>query len=332
MMNRLMNAAGVMLVAFHLAAAGPVGAESWNFATPYPEKEYLTVNDQLFAEDVKKASGGAIDITVHAGASLFKLPEVKRAVQTRQVAIGEVFLSALSNEDQIYALQTLPFLAANTRDARLLWDIQKPYVAARLDKQGLKLLYGVTWPAQSLFTKRQIDSFKGLSGIKFRVQNPSTARIAELIGVTGVRVETADLPQAFLTGTIDAMFTSNVTTANASGWDYLKYSYSTNAWYPLNIVFINKSIFEGLNPKLQQVVLEAASRAETRGWGMEASESAAKEKQLRDHGMTIVDPPPAKMMSEFRDVGRTMMNEWVKESGSDGKAILDQFEKSKSGK
>ena len=65
---------------------------------------------------------------------------------------------------------------------------------------------------------------------------------------------------------------------------------------------------------------------------MEATESAAKGKQLRERGMVIVDPPPAKMMSEFRDVGRTMMNEWVKDAGPDGKAILDQFEKSKGGK
>jgi TRAP-type transport system periplasmic protein len=319
----------VLIVLLALSSAPALSAEKWNFATPYPEKEYLTVNDQAFAEDVKKSSNGEIDITIHAGASLFKLPEVKRAVQTRQVAIGEVFLSAWSNEDPIYGLQTLPFLASNIREVRILWDIHKPYVASRLDKQGLKLLYGVTWPAQSLFTKREIDSFKGLAGIKFRVQNPSTARIAELIGVTGVRVETADLPQAFLTGTIDAMFTSNVTTANASGWDYLKYSYSTNSWYPLNIVFINKSIFDRLDPKLQQVVLQAAARAEQRGWSMEAADTAAKEKQLREKGMVIVDPPPAKMMAEFREVGRTMTDEWVKSAAADGRAILDEFEKRK---
>jgi TRAP-type C4-dicarboxylate transport system substrate-binding protein len=329
MFHRIAIARYMLFVVLAAADIPALAVEKWNFATPYTEKEYLTVNDQQFAEDVKKSSGGAIDITIHAGASLFKLPEVKRAVQTRQVAIGEVFLSAWSNEDPIYGLQTLPFLASNIREVRTLWDIHKPYVAARLEKQGLKLLYGVTWPAQSLFTKREIESFKGLAGIKFRVQNPSTARIAELIGVTGVRVETADLPQAFLTGTIDAMFTSNVTTANASGWDYLKYSYSTNSWYPLNIVFINKGIYDRLDPKLQQAVMQAAARAEQRGWGMEASETAAKEKQLRDHGMVIVDPAPAKMMAEFRDVGRTMTDEWVKSAGADGRAILDEFEKRK---
>lgn len=329
MLHCIRIARHILLVLLVVAGTPALAAEKWNFATPYPEKEYLTVNDQQFAEDVKKSSNGAIDITIHTGASLFKLPEVKRAVQTRQVAIGEVFLSAWSNEDPIYGLQTLPFLASNIREVKILWDIHKSYVAARLEKQGLKLLYGVTWPAQSLFTKREIDSFKGLAGIKFRVQNPSTARIAELIGVTGVRVETADLPQAFLTGTIDAMFTSNVTTANASGWDYLKYSYTTNSWYPLNIVFMNKSIYDRLDPKLQQVVMQSAARAEQRGWSMEASETAAKEKQLRDHGMVIVDPAPAKMMAEFRDVGRTMTDEWVKSAGAEGRAILDEFEKRK---
>ena len=136
-----------------------------------------------------------------------------------------------------------------------------------------------------------------------------------------------DLPQAFLTGTIDAMFTSNVTTANASGWDYLRYSYSTNAWYPLNIVFVNKAAFERLDPKLQQLLVKAADAAEARGWSMEASATAEKERELREHGIRIIDPPPAQMMSEFRDVGRTMTDEWVKAAGPDGRAILDAFEK-----
>ena len=317
-------------IALLLVFAGSARAvEKWNFATPYNEKEYLTVNDQAFAKDLAETTKGAIEITIHANASLFKLPEIKRAVQTRQVAIGEVFLSAWANEDPIYAVQTLPFLASNIKETRVLWNVHKPYVAARLEKQGLHLLYGSIWPAQSLFTKREVDTLKGLSGVKFRVQNPSTARIAELMGVTGVRVETADIPQAFLTGTVDAMFTSNVTTANSAGWDYLKFSYSTNAWYPLNIIFINKTVFDQLEPKLQKAVTEAAARAEDRVWGMEAAETAAKDKLLREKGVVIVDPAPPKMMTEFREVGQTMMKEWLQNAGPDGQKVINDFQAAK---
>jgi len=314
-----------VLVVSSLAAATSFAVEKWNFATPYNEKEYLTINDAEFAKEVEKGTNGAIEISIHANASLFKLPEMKRAVQTRQVAIGEVFLSAWSNEDPIFGVQTLPFLARNIGDTRVLWNVHKPYVAQRLEKQGLHLLYGAIWPAQSLFTKREIDSLKGLSGVKMRVQNPSTARIAELLGLTGVRVETADLPQAFLTGTLDAMFTSNVTAANATAWDYLKYSYSTNAWYPLNIVFINKRLFDALPAEHKKVITDAAARAEERVWKMEAAASAEKEKLLKDKGVSIVDPPPAKLTAEFKEIGDVMTKEWVKSAGPDGAKILEEF-------
>lgn len=316
-----------------LAGMAAVGVSSYagavdklNFATPYNEKEYLTINDAAFVEDVRKGTNGAVDITIHANASLIKLPEMKRAVQTKQVAIGEVFLSAWSNEDPIFGLQTLPFLAASIDDTQLLWKIHKPFVAARLQKQGLELLYGAIWPAQSLFTKREFGSLKGLAGVKIRVQNPSTARIAELLSVTGVRVETADLSQAFLTGTVDAMFTSNVTTANSSGWDYIKYSYSTRSWYPLNIVFMNKQIFDALPAATKKVFTDAAAKAEERVWRMEAAATAEAEKTLKAKGVVIVDPPPAKMMAEFKDIGDVMTKDWLKDAGPDGRAIVDEFQ------
>lgn len=316
---------GILFSAATLGGASSIAAEKWNFATPYNEREYLTVSDLEFAREVSKGTDGVIEITIHANASLIRLPEMKRAVQTRQVAIGEVFLSAWSNEDPVFGVQTLPFLARNIQDTRVLWNVHKPYVAQRLDKQGLQLLYGAIWPAQSLFTKREVNSLKGLAGVKMRVQNPSTARIAELLGLTGVRVETADLPQAFLTGTLDAMFTSNVTTANAAGWDYLKYSYSTNSWYPLNIIFMNKSMFDALPADQRRVITRAAARAEDRVWKMEAAATAEKEKLLRDKGVAIIDPPPAKLMAEFREIGEVMMKEWLKSAGRDGQKIIDEF-------
>ena len=113
--RRMLAIRTATLASLLLVAVGASAVEKWNFATPYNEKEYLTINDQAFVKDLADTTKGAIEITIHANASLFKLPEIKRAVQTRQVAIGEVFLSAWANEDPIYAVQTLPFLASNIK-------------------------------------------------------------------------------------------------------------------------------------------------------------------------------------------------------------------------
>jgi hypothetical protein len=44
--------------------------------------------------------GGKLKITPHFGASLFKMPEIKRAVQPAQM--GEFFLVSFQNESQIF--------------------------------------------------------------------------------------------------------------------------------------------------------------------------------------------------------------------------------------
>jgi len=306
--------------------APPAFSAELNLASPYPEGSHQTRNQKLFAEEVAKATSGRVKITVHAAASLYKLPEIKRAVQTGQVALGEILLGALTNEDLIHGVGMMPFLARDIEDAKVLWASQRRFVADRLDKQGMMLLHGVIWPGQSLFTRKQINSFADIKGLKFRVQDPNTSRLAQLIGVTGVRVETADIPQAFLTGIIDGMFTSNATTADLKGWDYIKFTYETNAWYPLNITFVNKSLWAKLDEKDRKTVLELSAKAEARGWGMVVEETAEKTKTLRNNGVSVVPPPP-ELLKEFQAAGKKMLEEWTAKSGADGAALLSEFEK-----
>jgi TRAP-type C4-dicarboxylate transport system substrate-binding protein len=77
-----------------LATAGAAQAQTkWDLPAAYPATNFHTENLVQFAADVDKATGGKLKITVHANASLFKAPEIKRAVQGGQAQIGEVLIS-----------------------------------------------------------------------------------------------------------------------------------------------------------------------------------------------------------------------------------------------
>lgn len=302
-------------------------ATEWILSSAYPDDSHMLRNNRMFAEALSERTEGELTLDVYGNAALYKLPETKRAVQTGQVQLGEVFLGTLSNEDPIYGVGALPFLVKGVDEARALWEVQKPYVKSRLADEGILLLHGVTWPGQSLFSKTPVESFADLEGTKFRVQNPSTARLAELMGVVGVRVETADLPQAFLTGIIDGMYTSNATGANVAVWDYLDYIYETNAWYPKNITFMNMKAFEALPTEMQDIVLEESATAETRGWGMEAEETANANELLRSKGLNVLEPSE-ELMAEFRKIGAQMVDEWLATAGDDGAALIEEFRSS----
>ena len=78
-----------------------------------------------FAKDVEAATSGKLLITVHPGASLFKAPDIKRAVATGQAQMGEVLLSIHENEDPIFGLDVVPFLSTSYPAAMKLYQASK---------------------------------------------------------------------------------------------------------------------------------------------------------------------------------------------------------------
>ena len=110
-----------------------------------------------------------------------------------------------------------------------------------LDAKGLVFLYAVPWPAQGLYSKKEISSVNDLKGLKFRAYNSATIRIAELTGMAPTKIEAAEISQAFSTGAVESMITSPTTGKNSKIWENgVKYFYDIAAWFPKNMVIVNK--------------------------------------------------------------------------------------------
>src|SRR5215216_1267140 len=121
------NAGALLAGAIMLAAAPTAAAQSkWNLPAAYPADNPHSENLLAFAKDVEQATGGRLKITVHPAASLFKAPEIKRAVQGGQAQAGEILLANYQNEWQPFGVDGLPFLADSYDAARKLYRAQKP--------------------------------------------------------------------------------------------------------------------------------------------------------------------------------------------------------------
>src|SRR6185436_12212587 len=134
----------------------------WDMPTPYSDGEFHTINIKQFVEDVKKATNGAIEINVHSNGSLIKHPDILRAVSTGQVPIGEFLLGQFGNEDPVFAVDNLPFLAAGYDNAWKLYQAQKAVLEKKLQARGMRLLYSVAWPGQGIYTKAPLKSVADL--------------------------------------------------------------------------------------------------------------------------------------------------------------------------
>jgi TRAP-type C4-dicarboxylate transport system substrate-binding protein len=310
-----------------LLTTGAATAQTkWDLPAAYPATNYHTENLVQFAADVDKATGGKLKITVHANASLFKAPEIKRAVQGGQAQIGEILLANFQNEWPIYGADGLPFLADSFEEADKLYKAQRPLLEKKLAEQGMMLLYSVPWPPQGIYAKKPINAAADLKGVKWRAYSPATSRIAELVGAQPVTVQAAELSQAMATGVIESYMSSGATGYDTKTYEHIKYWVDTQAWLPKNAVLVNRAAFDALDKPTQAAVLKAGADAENRGWALAKTKNGEYIDLLKKNGMTIV-PPTAQLKADMKKVGDTMLTEWLDKAGAEGKALVDAFRK-----
>lgn len=325
MQRRHFSLTGLTL-ALSLAGGSALAQTKWDLAAAYPATNFHSENMAQFAAEVDQATGGKLKITLHANASLFKAPEIKRAVQGGQAQMGEILLANFQNEWQIYGADGLPFLADSYAQSVKLYQAQKPLLEKKLAEQGMQLLYAVPWPPQGIYTKKPINSVADLKGVKWRAYSPATGRIAELVGAQPVTVQAAELSQALATGVVEATMTSGATGVDSKLFEHLKYYYDTQAWLPKNAVIVNKKAFDALDKSAQDAVRKAAAAAEARGLAASQRINTETLAKLQANGMQVVTPSPA-LKAELKKIGDTMLKEWLEKAGADGTTLVNAYSK-----
>jgi len=300
-------------------------ATEWDMPTPYGDMTFHTVNIREFADDVRQATDGELDITVHANGSLIGHAEIKNSVRRGIVPIGELIMSRLANENAIFEVDSVPYLATGYDDAEALWEASREIIAEELAEQQLRILFAVPWPPQGIYTQQPLETPEDLENLSMRAYNTASERIAQLVGAVPTQVEVPDIPTAFSTGRVDAMITSPATGADTKAWDYLSHFNHAQLWLPKNMVIVSEKAFSRLDEATQEAVLQAAAEAESRGWAMSRQETDEALAVLRDNGIDVSEPTP-EIADLLEQVGATMTEEWVGRAGAQGANILEAYE------
>ncbi|MFP4126128.1 MAG: TRAP transporter substrate-binding protein [Alphaproteobacteria bacterium] len=290
----------------------------------YAASNFHSETGAAFADCVTAGTGGDIEVVTHPSGALFGGADIKRAVQTGQAPIGERLLSAHENENPLFGIDSIPFLATSFDEAELLWDLAETPMRELLEEQNLHLLYSVPWPPQGLYFKQEVDELADMEGIKFRSYNKATARLAELAAMTPVQIEAAEISQAFATGVAASMISSGATGYDRKVWESLKHFYTVNAWLPRNYVFANLDAWNGLDEATQNVFEACADLAAYAGYWRARQYTDFTTGQLAENGMTVA-PPSDELEAELQEIGRTMTEEWLAEAGDESAAIIEEF-------
>ena len=311
-----------------LGAAVPIAASAqqhrMNLADAYAPTEFINQNMQKWAEEIKAATNGAVQINMHFTGSLFKNPEIKRAVQTGQAEFGTQLMQNLGTEKRLFEVDGLPFLVRDYDEGIKLWEISRPALSAYLEKQGLRLLYAAPWPSQGFFFKKEVNSLADIAGQRQRAYNEMTSSLAKYMNTVPTTVQITELPQAMTTGTVQLFNTSPTSGVVFKVWEFTSHFYDTNAWLPKQMVFVNEAAFKKLPANAQQAILAASKTADKRGWDMSRQQVDEARKQLAEKGMKVVKPSP-KLQAELNKIGESMRSDWLQKADDDAKAVVTQF-------
>lgn len=322
-----LKALTIAACATSLSASGVLAdghAQAWDMPMAYAATNFHSEQGVIFADKVREYTGGAIDITVHPGGSLFGGGDIKRAVQTGQVPIGERFMSAHANEAPLLGWDNLPFIATSYEDNARLWEAARDTVNAQLSDLNLVALYTCPWPGQGFYFNKEVGSSADTQGVKFRSYNSATATFAEELGMIPVQIEAAELSQALATGVASAFISSGSTGYDRKVWEHLSHYYKVNAWLPRNYVMVNKQVWDGLDGDIQAGIQQAADETAASCAQTSAELASFYFEELEKNGMTVQDAGPD-FLAELEVIGAKMTAEWLETAGEDGQAILDAY-------
>lgn len=307
-----------------LLFSGVAGATDLKMASGYPDSNYLTQTVRDFIADARQRSGGALNIELHNNQTLVKLPDMMRAVQTNQVALADIRLGNYGNQDPVYILDAIPFLAGDYDSAQKLWAASKPYLTDSFAERGMTALFAMWNPPQAFYTVKPISGAGDLEGLKLRVYSTETRRMGDLLKAQPLIVQFGEIPQAFSTGLINAMFTSPQTGIDTQAWDFVKNLTMVGALFTKQLVVINTDVFQKLSPAEREALLEAGKAAEKAGFERMKTLTDEQLALMKEKGVTVAQASPA-FISELQKVGVQMQSDWAAKASPEQGTVLQAY-------
>ncbi|HHD64787.1 MAG TPA: ABC transporter substrate-binding protein [Desulfobulbaceae bacterium] len=325
-MKRLTIFAVSLLFALTSSSVG-LAKTKWDMHLNYPAGNFHSQGAQRFADRVKKATNGELEIVLHPGASLgFKGPELLRAVAEGQLVIAEIPTGMVEGDAPVLALTAQPFISTNAKEQRLLYDLAKPTYAKVLKKFNQFTLYTSVWPFSGIYTQRPITSVADLKGLKMRVYDGTGLAFGKATGIAARKMPFSEVYPAMKAGLLDSMYTSSVSGVDAKAWEVLKYFTPINIVGPVNMINVNQAAWDKLPADIQAKIKKVAADMENEMWSLAADMDAKSRKTLAEHGMVVAEVSP-EFRAQLNKVGDILRAEWVKKAGKEAQAILDEYYK-----
>lgn len=309
-----------------LAAAPAAAQVKWDMSMEDRANSLPGEGATAFAEDVAKATGGQVVITVHHGGALgFKNKDHLNAVRDGVLPLAQSLAGAFSGQEPVFLLSSLPFVARNLDEAKVLYDVARPAYEVALARNGQKLLYSSPFPPTGIWAKKPLRAVDDLKGLKIRTYDVNGTITFKNLGAAPLQVSFSDVVPQLGTGNLAAVLTSADGGRSLKLWEFTPVFNDLGYAFPLNITAVSADAFGKLSPEQQKAVSDAAAAAEARDWAAVRTWEAKNYDVLRENKTEIVKDAPPAFLEALAKAREPAIKEWLDKTRAAGKAILDAF-------
>ena len=290
-------------------------------ATVWPDGNFHTINARRFADEVKTATSGAVEIDVKSGGQLgFKGPEQLRAVRDGLVPMADVLNIQQIGDEPLLGVESIPFISNNIDELKVLHKYLRPEYEKVALKNNQTILYMVPWPTQYLHLKVKAESLDALKGIKIRVPDKNAQDMCSAIGMAPALIPWGETIAALSSGAVAGVSTSAVSGVDGKFWEFLKFFHQTNHAWSCQIVTINNDTLKKISAANQKIIVDLARKLEPDFWASSLKADQDSAKKLTDGGMQLVVPSP-QMMADLRQRTESMLADFMKRVPASEKPI-----------
>jgi len=257
-----------------------------------------------FAEEVRAATGGRVQITVLPGGAVVAPTELLETVRNGILDGHFAAPSWFAARDAGFVVLGDTGATFRSVDARDRWFSEGDGVSlarALYDRFGLHYVDQFYWPGEHIRSRRALNGVDDLRGLRIRCP---PGMIAEVFGRAGAPVVNLPLPELFnalQSGVVDAADQANPGLNFAVGLcRHARFSIAANHSMPTCEVSISKRRWDGLPAEAREAIAAGVKR-------MSAAHKAAIERddaealvKMRAEGITIIEWPE----SETQRLGR----------------------------
>lgn len=285
-----------------------------------PPGNHITGAYQKFADLVAEKSNNKIQVKVYPNAVLGSDRVLVEGAQRGTLNIGVSSTPNLANFSSKFQVFDLPYITSPENQEKLYESINPggelyKYFETVSNEIGLQpIMYAEYGYRNFVSANKPLNSADDLAGLKMRTtDSPVEVDVAKALGTNPSPIAWGEVYTALQQGTIDAQGNTFPHLAGAKHHEALKYAITSAHNYGMQVAMANKDWWDSLDPRVQEIINEAALEAVTyqREVLYPENEEAAR-KEFEEAGVTIHDATPEEI-ERFKELTKPVFDKYAAE-------------------